>query len=285
MKRRGRPAVVLTVLVSCLVAGTTARSQPRQAYEPVVGQRGKDVLWVPTPAELVEDMLDMAKVTADDYVIDLGSGDGRIVIAAGKRGARALGIEYDPELVQLSRDRAQQAGVAGRVSFRQGDVFETDVSEATVIAMYLLPGLNMKLRPRLLAMKPGTRVVSHAFTMEDWQPDQTVTDVSEEERTAYLWIVPAKVAGSWTWQTPSGHAALSLEQRFQQIEGILTVNGSNVPLRNATLQGDQISFVAGEGMNTFQYSGRVDGAVIDGTIQMGDSQAAKWIASGRLAAQ
>ncbi len=278
---RARAILVATVLLWWIVAVTTAHAQTPHKYEPLVGQKGKDVVWAPTPEELVTDMLDMAKVTPNDYVIDLGSGDGRIVIEAGKRGARALGIEFNPELVQLSRENVQRAGVAEKVSVRQGDVFETDFSDATVIAMYLLPGLNMKLRPRLLAMKPGTRVVSHAFAMEDWQPDDTVTDVSEEERTAYLWIVPATVAGIWTWQTPSGPCVLSLKQRFQQIEGTLTVNGNSVPLRDATLQGDQIRFTAGE----VQYSGRVDGVLIAGTGQMSGSAVTKWTASGRLAAK
>ena len=186
----------LALSFALAAAGASAQTAPAESkdYTPQVGQSGKDVVWVPTPEALVERMLRMARVGPKDYVIDLGSGDGRTVIAAGKLGARATGIEYNPDMVSLSIKNAEKAGMGDKVKFVKADIFESDFSEATVITMYLLPSLNIKLRPKLLDLRPGTRLVSHAFNMEDWQPDQTVT---VEGRDAYLWIVPAKVQGSW----------------------------------------------------------------------------------------
>jgi SAM-dependent methyltransferase len=226
------------------------------------------VIWVPTPEELIAAMLDMAKVTPNDHVIDLGSGDGRIVIAAAKRGARALGVEYNPDMVELSRNNARKEGVADKATFVNGDIFETDFSQATVVTMYLLPDLNMKLRPKILEMKPGTRVVSHAFSMEDWEADQTA---NVDGRTAYFWIVPAKVAGIWTWP----NAQLTLRQTFQKIEGSLMSNGKEQPLQDAKLEGDKISFVAGGS----QYAGRVNGNAISGTTKPGTGPETKWAAA------
>ena len=182
-----------------------AIAQAQSTYEPSVGQEGKDVVWVPTPQTLVNKMLDMAKVTPKDFLMDLGSGDGRTVITAAKRGVRAMGIEYNPDMVELSKRNAQKEGVTDKASFVKADLFETDFSKATVITMFLLPDINLRLRPKILEMKPGTRVVSNTFTMEDWQADETatVTDgCSSSWCTALFWIVPAKVAG--TWNTPSG---------------------------------------------------------------------------------
>ena len=221
-------------------------------YEPTVGQEGKDVVWVPTPQVVVEKMLDMAKVTPQDYVMDLGSGDGRTVITAAKRGARAMGIEYNPDMVELSVRNAKEAGVADRATFVKADLFETDLSKADVITMFLLPSINMKLRPKILDLKPGTRIVSNTFTMEDWQADEThtVTDgCSSSWCTALLWIVPAKVEG--TWNTPNG--ALTLTQNFQMISG--TLGGQAVQGR---LRGNEITFTAG----TTKYAGVVDGGTI-----------------------
>lgn len=241
-----------------------------QEFKPSVGQEGKDVIWVPTPDSLIEAMLDLAKVTPDDYVIDLGSGDGRIVIAAAKRGTRAVGYEYNPDMVTLSRHNAETAGVSDKASFVQADLFESDFSKATVITMYLLPQLNLKLRPTILDLKPGTRVVSHAFTMGEWGADQTV---EQEGRTAYLWIVPAKVEGAWTCQLPSGRAELNLTQQFQNAQGSLRVNGNEFALSNIKLQGSQISFVA----DNKDYSGSVNGRVIEGTVAANARQE-KWSA-------
>jgi precorrin-6B methylase 2 len=269
------PATIfaLTVLVPLLGVPISAGAQQ---YQPSVGQDGKDVIWVPTPEALVAAMLDMAKVTPGDYVVDLGSGDGRIVIAAAKRGVRALGVEYNPDMVELSRSNALKEGVSGKASFMQGDIFETDFSQATVLTLYLLPSLNMKLRPKILEMRPGTRVVCHAFTMEDWEADQTV---SVEDRNAYLWIVPAKVEGSWTFQTASGNAQLTLRQTFQKIEGILKVGSKELPLKNAKLEGDRISFSVEEGQTTLRdYSGRVNGGAITGMTKVASGTGAKWVA-------
>jgi len=191
---------LIVLLLTCITVGLCAQEQTQNAeFVPHVGQAGKDVIWVPTPDDLVNKMLEIAEVTAKDFVIDLGSGDGRTVIAAAKLGARALGIEYNPEMVELSKKNAIEAGVSGKTKFIQADLFECDLSEATVITMFLLPEINLKLRPRLLDLKPGTRIVSNTFTMEDWEPDFEVT--TEENwnswYTALMWIVPAKVEGNW----------------------------------------------------------------------------------------
>ena len=247
---------VISFLVAAafaLVAGTTdAQTTGQKPFEPQVGQAGKDVVWVPTPQAVVDKMLDMAKVTKSDVVMDLGSGDGRTVITAAKRGARAFGIEYNPDMVGLSERNAKEAGVSDRATFIKADLFETDLSKAQVITMFLLPSINMKLRPKILDLTPGTRIVSNTFTMEDWQADQTetVTDgCSSSWCTALLWIVPAKVAG--TWNTPQG--ALTLTQNFQMITGTL----GNQAIQGR-LNGNEITFTAG---NT-KYTGTVDGNTI-----------------------
>jgi SAM-dependent methyltransferase len=218
-------------------------------------------------------MLDVAQVTSKDYVMDLGSGDGRIVIAAAKRGARAVGIEYNPDMVALSKRNAEKAGVSDKATFLNADLFETDFSKATVITMYLLPQLNLKLRPTILALKPGTRVVSHSFTMGEWTQDQVV---ERQGRTAYLWIVPANAAGTWTWHSGSDTAELTITQNFQMIEGKLKANGKELAIENANLEGDRIRFSAG-GQT---YSGRVNGRSIEGTIA-GSGPARTWSAALR----
>ena len=187
-------AALLAVVLALPACAQTAAGD--KDYTPTVGQEGKDVIWVPTPQALVEKMLDMAKLTAQDIHYDLGSGDGRTVITAAKRGAQAFGVEFNPDMVALAQRAAAKEGVAGKAKFIHGDIFQTDFGQATVVTLYLLPSLNVKLRPTLLKMKPGTRVVSHAFTMDEWQPDQTE---NVEGRTAYLWIVPAPVEGTWRW--------------------------------------------------------------------------------------
>src|SRR5574341_2301880 len=189
-----------------------------QEYEPQVGQEGKDVVWVPTPQALVDKMLDIAKVTPKDYVIDLGSGDGRTVITAAKRGSKALGIEYNPDMVELSKRNAAAEGVSDKASFVKADLFESDFSQAQVITMFLLPSINVKLRPKILDLKPGTRIVSNSFDMEDWKPDRTENaEGCSNWCTAHLWIVPAKVGG--TWKLPQGE--LAIKQTFQMIAGTL----------------------------------------------------------------
>src|SRR5499425_3217312 len=242
---------LLALCLALLLGYGLARAQPAKEYEPSVGQEGKDVVWVPTPQALVDKMLDMAKVTPKDYVIDLGSGDGRTVITAAKRGAKALGIEYNPDMVELSKRNAAKEGVSDKASFVKADLFETDFSQAQVITMFLLPSINMKLRPKILDLKPGTRIVSNTFDMGEWKPDETAkVSGCESWCTAHLWIVPAKVGG--TWKLPQGE--LSLKQTFQMISGTLK-NGNVITPISGKLNGDEISFTAGGA----QYTGRVNG--------------------------
>ena len=206
-------------LLSAFSALALAQAQKAPAYEPSVGQEGKDVVWVPTPQSLVDKMLDMAKVTPKDFLMDLGSGDGRTVITAAKRGVRALGIEYNPDMVELSKRNAEKEGMADKAQFTKADLFETDFSKATVITMFLLPDINLKLRPKILDLKPGTRIVSNTFTMGDWEADQTDSPGGCDSSwcTALLWIVPAKVAG--THKIPQGE--LTLKQQYQMLSGTL----------------------------------------------------------------
>ena len=271
-KRRSAPVALATVLIAIGLNLAPAHAQdvtrPAQDYTPQVGQEGKDVIWVPTPQSLVERMLDMAKLTAKDIHYDLGSGDGRTVIAAAKRGAQAVGVEYNPDMVALSERAAAKEGVSARAKFINGDIFQTDFSHATVLTLYLLPSLNVKLRPTILNMKPGTRVVSHAFTMDDWEPDQTD---SVEGRTAYLWIVPAKVNG--TWQTTAGELALT--QKYQTISGTLKTGSGPAAISGGKLNGARITFTA----NGVRYSGRVDGDRIEGTARAGGGGTTKWSAT------
>ena len=210
-------------------------------------------------------------MTPDDFVMDLGSGDGRIVIAAAKRGARAMGVEYNPDMVELSKRNAEKAGVSAKASFVNADLFATDLSQATVITMYLLPSLNLKLRPTILDLKPGTRIVAHAFNMGDWQCDKTV---EKEGRTAYLWIVPAKVAGTWNVSLNPGNAELTLTQLFQTIDGTLKINGKAASLKNAKIDGSHIAFTCGDE----EYSGIVNGKTIEGSVKA-KGREQKWSAS------
>jgi hypothetical protein len=249
-----------------------------QKFEPQVGQAGKDVIWVPTPDEVVDRMLTMAQVGPNDFHMDLGSGDGKIVIAAAKRGAKSLGIEYNPDMVKLAQENAAKAGVSERAQFRRADIFQTDFSQATVITLYLLPALNMRLRPQLLAMKPGTRVVSHSFTMEDWEADEIST---MDGRRAYFWIVPANVMGTWSLDAAGTKAELSLEQTFQKING-----GVNLPhnvqggLREPRLRGAQIAFayVDDKGLRR-EFTGTVNGRQMQGTFRDDKGQTGSWSAT------
>ena len=256
-------------LVSAAADAQTATTQA--PFEPKVGQAGKDVVWVPTPQALVDKMLDMAKVTPRDYLIDLGSGDGRTVITAAKRGVRARGIEYNPDMVEL-REAQRRAGRtwATRPPFVKADIFESDFSKATVITLFLLPTLNLKLRPTLLnAGTPGTRVVSNSFTMDDWEPDETatVTEGCTTWCTALFWVVPAKVEGTWR----AGGKDLVLTQKFQKLSG--TFGGA--PIAEGSLRGDEITFTAGGA----KYTGRVAGTAMNGTVEGGG--AATWSAVRR----
>jgi methyltransferase family protein len=255
----------LATLLATACTGVLAQTQtpPTTTYEPSVGQAGKDVVWVPTPQALVDKMLDMAQVTPRDYVIDLGSGDGRTVITAAKRGVRAHGIEYNPDMVELSKRNAVKEGVTAKASFAQADLFKSDFSQASVITMFLLPDINLKLRPKILDLKPGTRVVSNSFTMGEWTADETATvgDGCSSWCTAYLWIVPAKVEG--TWKLPQGE--LTLKQEFQMLSGTLQTEGRSVPLRDGKVRGEEIVFTAGG----VQYTGKINGKRIDGSTRSG----------------
>jgi SAM-dependent methyltransferase len=283
---RLRTARILCAALAVSLAGASAYAQQAPAepkeYVPQVGQSGKDVVWVPTPEALVERMLKMAGVGPKDYVIDLGSGDGRTVIAAAQKfGARAMGIEYNPEMVALSAKNAEKAGLGDKVKFIKADIFETDFSQATVITMYLLPALNLKLRPKILDLRPGTRVVSHAFNMEDWQPDQTVT---VEGRDAFLWIVPAKVAGSWKLSVPAGSGEESwnvrLGQQFQVLSGRAQNGDKSFDLADGRLRGGNIrfGFVDGNGVKR-EFSGQVRGDRMEGTTQTQGGTPVKWSAT------
>ena len=246
-------------------AGAAAQQAPTtQPFEPTVGQAGKDVVWVPTPPEMVEKMLDIAKVTPQDYVIDLGSGDGRNVIAAAKRGARALGVEYNPDMVELSKRRAAEAGVSDKAQFVQGDMYAADISKANVMALFLLPSNMLQLRSKFFNLAPGSRIVSNTFGMEGWDADYTETrpDCSAW-CSVLLWIVPAKVEG--TWKLPQGE--LALKQDFQKISGTL----GGTPITDGRLRGEEITFKAGAAT----YTGRVRGNVIEGTVSGGGTFTAR----------
>jgi hypothetical protein len=250
-----RFALALLFAVSSTLA--LAQTAAQSTYEPSVGQEGKDVVWVPTPQSLVNKMLDMAKVTPKDFLMDLGSGDGRTVITAAKRGVRAMGVEYNPDMVELSKRNAQAEGVADKATFVKADLFETDFSKATVITMFLLPDINLKLRPKILNLKPGTRIVSNTFTMGDWQADETGNADNGCESswcTALLWIVPAKVGGSY--KTPQGD--VTLKQQFQMLSGTIRSEGKTYALQGK-VRGEAISFTAGGR----SYSGRLNGKQLE----------------------
>ena len=252
---------VLLTQASWIPAQETFK-KPR--YIPRVGQVGKDVIWVPTPDELVEKMLWSAQVTAEDLVIDLGSGDGRLVIAAAKIGAEARGVEYNPDMVELSRENAREAGVTDRATFIHGDIFEYDFSDATVITMFLLPSLNVKLRPKLLKMKPGTRIVSNAFAMGDWKPDYkaTISDNPTGWDTALVWIVPSRVEGLWKFR----EGELEIRQEFQKFYGTYSTPQKTTNISGGSLYGDSISF----SINGEDYTGHVTGeTTMEGVVTSG----------------
>jgi SAM-dependent methyltransferase len=240
------PAARILLFAAALFTTAAQAEGPaaKQPYQPQVGQSGKDVVWMPTADGLANKMLDMARVTKKDYVIDLGSGDGRTVIAAARRGATALGIEYNEDLVELSKQNAAKAGVSARAKFVKADIFESDFSRATVITMFLLPELNRRLRPAILELKPGTRIVSNTFDMGDWEPDgkqemSNATGCDSSYCTALLWIVPAKVAG--THKTAKGE--LVLEQQYQVVTGTLNREGKSTPVKGKVI-GSRLELVA-----------------------------------------
>ncbi len=265
------------LLAASVAATPMARAQktdaPKGPFEPQSGQAGKDVVWVPTPDELVTRMLQLGGVGKDDYVIDLGAGDGKIVIAAARQfGARGLGIEYNPDMVALAQRRAREAGVADRARFEQADIFKSDFSSADVITMYLLPMLNLRLRPTLMQLKPGTRLVTHAFSMGSWQADETSRAGGA---TAFLWLVPANVGGQWLLSYPQGrvrqHVRMHVtRQRFQFPEGAVEMGEVETSLRDARVMGERVRFAfTGTDGVLRSFEGRVSGDRIEGEVRDG----------------
>ena len=273
----------VALALACTLILAPAAAQKSEDYHPQVGQAGKDVIWVPTPDEVVDRMLTMAQVKPNDIVYDLGAGDGKIAIAAAKKfGARSYGVEYNPEMAKYAQSNAQKAGVAGKATIINGDIFATDFSKATVITMYLLPSLNIKLRPTILQMRPGTRVVSHSFTMDDWMPDETS---SISGRQAFFWIVPASVNGKWSVELTGGASEkldLMIEQRFQKIEGWAQLGQVQAGLRDPMLRGSEIYFMfvdqAGVKRN---FAGRVDGGRMEGSFRGDNGSEGRWTATRR----
>src|SRR5499427_2115070 len=266
-----------SVVVALLLATAGVACSQQSDFKPYVGQQGKDVVWVPTPDEVVDRMLTMAQTKPEDFVIDLGAGDGKIAIAAAKKfGAKSMGVEYNPDMVAFAQKNAQAAGVTGKAQIVHGDIFATDFTQATVLTMYLLPSLNMRLRPQILALRPGTRVVTHAFNMEDWEPDES-SDV--DGRRVYLWIVPANVAGRWALEFSGEKVSLNLEQKFQRIEGIVYLGPVLAGLRETHLSGFKIGFayVDAKGVRR-DFSGRVTGSSMEGTFRTDGGQEGRWTA-------
>lgn len=272
-----KPLVQAAALAAAVVFALPAAAQ-QKPYEPQVGQAGKDVIWVPTPDEVVDRMLTMAQVKPNDIVYDLGAGNGKIAIAAAKKfGATATGIEYNPDMAKHAQGNVVAAGVTARAKIVQGDIFATNFNEATVVTMYLLPGLNMKLRPTLLAMKPGTRVVSHSFTMEDWEADEIS---SMDGRRAYFWVVPATVGGGWTLESGSEKNEMVFEQRFQKIEGAIGLGHSQGGLREPRLRGAGISFAWVDNAGVLRnYTGTVTGARMEGSWRGDNGAEGRWTAT------
>jgi SAM-dependent methyltransferase len=258
-----RLLVTALFLLSTTAAAAQQAAPPAQAekFEPKSGQAGKDVVWVPSPPDMVNKLMELGNVTRNDFVIDLGSGDGRNIIAAAKLGARALGVEYNPDMVRLSRRLAQEAGVADKAQFFEGDMYEYDISKATVMALFLLPVNMNRLAPKFFNLAPGSRIVANTFGIDGWEPDERVTLPAASECESWcealLWIVPAKVGGTWTM----GGDRMTLTQEYQAVQGNVTVGGSTYPVVMGRLRGEEIVFVA----NGMPYKGRVKGNTIEGT--------------------
>ena len=246
---------VLALALSTVAMSASAQTVPvvAEPFEPVSGQAGKDVVWVPTPQSTVDSMLELTKVTASDVLVDLGSGNGITVITAAKKGAAAMGVEFNPDMVALARRLASEAGVSDKATFVQGDLFEADLSKATVITLFLLPDINEQLKPKLLDLKPGTRIASNSFDMGDWEPDARATSSPcTSWCTALAWVVPARVAG--TWQL--GSQTLTLTQQYQVVSGTL----GTAAITAGKMNGADITFTVGDRT----YTGRVDGGVMTG---------------------
>lgn len=265
--------VIFNVLITGLLALSPAQASTttQKPFEPVVGQAGKDVVWVPTSEALLDKMLDMANVTSKDFVVDLGSGDGRNIIAAAKRGARGRGVEYNPDMVELARRKAKEAGVSELASFVQGDMYAAEFQEATVLALFLLPSNLEKLRDKFTMLKPGTRMVLNTYAIPEWEPDvtETITANCQSWCTSLLYIVPARVAG--TWQMSDGEVRFT--QDFQMITGEL--RGANAKGNlSGRLKGEEITFTVGSTV----YTGRVSGDRMEGTATT-QGRPQKWSAT------
>jgi 2-polyprenyl-3-methyl-5-hydroxy-6-metoxy-1,4-benzoquinol methylase len=255
--------VLLTSWLNLALASTTT---PAAEYKPQVGQEGKDVIWVPTPEGLIDKMLAAAKVSDKDTLFDLGAGDGIIAITAARQyGAKSVGIEYNPEMAQFARRKVAEAGMTDKVKIITGDIFQEDFSAATVVTLYLMPHLNIKLRPILLKMKPGTRVVSNTFSMGDWEPDETVLD---QHWRAHFWVVPAQIEGAWVMKgVDGGPLRLNISQSYQNIGGTLTRGGQTFNLLGAKLRGDEVKFQFNTpDRKVHAFSGRVEGGRLTGTV-------------------
>ena len=256
-----------TLTIAFALTATFAFAQ-QKPFEPQVGQAGKDVVWVPSPEETVKKMMEMGEITPQDFVVDLGSGDGRNVIAAAKRGAQALGVEYNPDMVELSKRLAKEAGVSEKAQFVQGDMFQAEFSKATVLALFLLPSNLLQLRDKFANLRPGTRIVSNTFSIQDWTPEKTETLTGDCTSwcTVMLYIVPAKVDG--TWKLSQGE--LALKQTYQTVSGTLTAGGKSIPV-TGKVKGTEISWTA-DGQ---EYSGVVKGNQIEGTSRAGKFSATR----------
>ena len=266
MKQNFVAACLVSVVVGMGMASSHAADK---AFEPISGQAGKDVVWVPTPPSLVEKMLDLAKVTPRDFVMDLGSGDGRNIIAAARRGARAVGVEFNAEMVEYSQRQAEKAGVAGKAQFVQGDMFEADISQASVLALFLLPDNLSRLVPKFVELKPGSRIVLNTFGIPGWEPDQVEQAESDCGAwcSALLYIVPARAAGEWEF----ADGRLKLQQTYQVISGSFEANGATVPVSEASLMGERIRFR----VNGTEYTGIVKGETMEGQSDAGSNSAWK----------
>ena len=258
---------VIRFFLLMLLVGPAAAQVPPADYKPQMGQKGKDVVWIPSPESMVEKMLDMTRVTPRDFVVDLGSGDGRNVIAAAKRGARALGVEYNPDLVELSKRNAAAAGVSEKATFVQGDMFEADISQASVLVLFLIPDNLTRLAPKFLRMKPGTRIVSNTYEIGGgWEPDESEQiALCASWCGAHLYIVPARAAGAWR----AADGDLVLNQEFQYVWGTYEQNGISLPVEEGRLRGDEISFT----VNRVEYAARLKGDAMEGVAKGRETRA------------
>jgi Histone methylation protein DOT1 len=265
---RVRAATVAAIAVLLAAgAGCTQTAPISAGYEPEIGQLGKDSVWAPTPDRLIVRMLQMADTGPNDVVIDLGSGDGRIPVTAAKRfGARGIGVEFDADLVAYSNRLAAREGVANRAAFLRQDLFETDLSSATVIAMYIGPQVTMRLRPKLLTLKPGTRIVTHQFTMGDWEPDEMAR---VESAPGYLWIVPARVEGRWRLQFADQRYDIVMQQTYQMLSGTAASGGKSSPLLAARVRGESVRFsIIDVNGDSRSFSGTIGAGIMQGTTRV-----------------